>query len=45
MIAQQTGQLLVLMNQNTEMTSLVKDLSQRIETMTQEMHRKVVQEK
>jgi len=33
------------MDQNTELTSLVKDLSQRIESMTQEMRKKVVQEK
>jgi uncharacterized membrane protein len=42
--AQQTAQLLELVNQNTELTSLVKELSQRIETMTIEMHKKVIQE-
>jgi uncharacterized membrane protein len=39
---QQTAQLLVLMDQNTDLTSLVKDLSQRIEAMTVEMHKKVL---
>jgi len=39
--AQQTAQLLELVNQNTELTILVKDLSQRIEAMTVEMHKKV----
>jgi uncharacterized membrane protein len=42
--AQQTAQLLELVNQNTELTNLVKELSQRIETMTVEMHKKVIQE-
>jgi uncharacterized membrane protein len=40
--AMQTGQLLELMNQNTQLTQLVRDLSQRIETLTVEMHQKVV---
>ena len=42
--AQQTAQLLELVNQNTELTNLMKELSQRIETMTVEMHKKVIQE-
>src|ERR1700730_3016046 len=42
--AQQTAQLLELVNQNTELTNLVKELSQRIETMTVEMHKKVIQD-
>ena len=37
-----TEQLLLLMDQNTQLTQLVKDLSQRIEAMTVEMHQKVV---
>jgi uncharacterized membrane protein len=41
--AQQTAQLLVLLKQNTQLTELVKDLSQRIEALTIEMHSKVVQ--
>jgi uncharacterized membrane protein len=40
--AQQTAQLLVLMEQNTELTKLTKGLSERIETLTAEMHRKLV---
>ena len=42
--AQQTAQLLELVDQNTQLTNLVKELSQRIETMTVEMHKKVIQE-
>jgi uncharacterized membrane protein len=38
---QQTEQLLVLVQQNTDLTELVKELSQRIETLTTEMHNKV----
>jgi uncharacterized membrane protein len=41
--AQQTGQLLELIRQNTELTELVKELSQRIEVLTVEMHGRVVQ--
>lgn len=41
--AQQTAQLLVLLQQNTQLTEVVKEMSQRIETLTQEMHGKVVQ--
>jgi uncharacterized membrane protein len=36
--AQQTEQMFHLLRQNTELTELVKDLSQRIETLTREMH-------
>lgn len=39
--SQQTAKLLELMEQNTELTKLVKDLSQRIETLTQEVHGEV----
>src|SRR5216684_271737 len=42
--AQQQAQLLEMMAQNTELTTLVKDLSQRIEAMTFEMHRKVIRD-
>jgi len=41
--AQQTGQLLELLRQNTELTDLVRTLSQRIEMLTVEMHSRVVQ--
>ncbi len=41
--AQQTAQLLELLKQNTQLTELVKELSQRIETLTIEMHGKVVE--
>jgi len=35
---QETAQLLQLMKQNTELTELVKDLSQRIEKLTGDLH-------
>jgi len=35
--------LLELMEQNTELTRLTKDLTQRIETLTAEMHRHIVE--
>ena len=38
----QTAQLLELMQQNTHLTELTKELSQRIEKLTEEMHRKVI---
>jgi len=41
--AQQTAQLLELLQQNTQLTELVRGLSQRIEAITLEMHDKVVQ--
>lgn len=40
--AAQTAQLLVLMEQNTALTKLTKELSEKIETLTGEMHRKLV---
>ena len=40
--AAQTAQLLVLVEQNTELTRLTQELSQRIENLTTEMHRKMV---
>ena len=36
--AEQTARLLELMNQNNELTELTKELSQRIETLTTELH-------
>ena len=36
--AQQTAQLLELMDQNTNLTQLTKELSQRIEALTTELH-------
>jgi uncharacterized membrane protein len=41
--AQETGQLLELLQQNTKLTEMVKDLSLRIETLTTEMHGRLVQ--
>jgi uncharacterized membrane protein len=40
---QQTAQLLELLRQNTQLTEFVKELSQRIEVLTREMHGKVIQ--
>jgi uncharacterized membrane protein len=40
--ATQMAALMELMEQNTRLTELVKDLSQRIETLTVEMHSKVL---
>jgi len=37
----QTAQLMDLMKQNTELTELTKELSQRIKELTEEMHRKM----
>jgi uncharacterized membrane protein len=41
--AQQTAQLVELLQQNTRLTELVRELSQRIEGLTVEVHGKVVQ--
>ena len=41
--AQQNTQLLELLQQNTQLTEIVKEMSQRIETLTQEMHGKVLE--
>jgi uncharacterized membrane protein len=41
--AQQNAQMMQLLERNTQLTELVRDLSQRIETLTLEMHGKVVQ--
>lgn len=40
--AGQTAQMLELLRQNTQLTELVRELSQRIETLTLELHDKVV---
>ena len=40
--AQQSAQLMELVQQNTQLTEIVKDLSQRIETLTLEMHGRMV---
>jgi uncharacterized membrane protein len=42
--ARQTDQILVLLQQNTQLTELVKELSQRIEALTSDMHSKVIQD-
>ena len=39
---QQSDQMMDLLQQNTQLTELIKDLSQRIETLTAEMHSKVI---
>src|SRR5450830_561308 len=41
--AQQTEQLVALLQQNTQLTELTKTLSQRIESLTVEMHGKFLQ--
>lgn len=41
--AQQSAQILELLRQNTQLTEAVKDMSQRIETLTRAMHEKFVQ--
>jgi uncharacterized membrane protein len=40
--AEQTTRLVVLVEQNTEITAVVKELSERIEALTAEMRRKLV---
>ena len=40
--AKQTAQLLELMDQNTKLTELTQQLSQRIETLTGEIHNRLV---
>ena len=42
--AQQTETLLELLKRNTELTELTKELSQRIERLTQEMHGRFMEE-
>lgn len=41
--AQQAGQMMELLQQNTQLTELVKELSQRIEALTVDMHSKFAQ--
>ncbi len=41
--AKQASQIMELLQQNTQLTELVKELSQRIETLTIDMHSKVIQ--
>ena len=41
--AQQSGQIMVLLQQNTQLTEVVKELSQRIEVLTTDMHNVVIQ--
>jgi uncharacterized membrane protein len=40
--AQQAGNILALLHQNTQLTERVKDLSERIEKLTMEVHGKVI---
>ena len=40
--AEQTARLLELMNQNNELTELTKQLSERIETLTTELHSRLI---
>ena len=42
---QHSGQMMELLQQNTQLTEVIKELSQRIEVLTVEMHSKVVQAK
>ena len=42
--AQQADQLLALLKQNTQLTELIKELSQHIDVLTEDMHSKVVQD-
>ena len=39
--AEQTAKLLELMDQNTKLTELTKELSERIEVLTTELHSQV----
>ena len=41
--AEQTTRLVALLQQNTELTAVVKELSERIEALTADVHKKVVQ--
>ena len=40
--AGQNANLLVLMRQNTELTEITKNLSERIQTLTEEVHRRLI---
>lgn len=45
LMSKQAEQLMALLQQNTQLTEMVKDLSQRIEELTLDMHAKVVRNK
>src|SRR6201991_638815 len=45
MMAEQTAQLSALLRQNTELTETTRQLSERIEMLTREMHQKLVEAK
>ena len=38
----QTGQIMLLLEQNTELTQLTRELSERIEGLTREIHNRLV---
>ncbi len=40
--AQQTANLMILMKQNTELTEITKTMSERIQTLTEELHRHIL---
>jgi uncharacterized membrane protein len=40
--AEQSAQLMVLIRQNTELTELTKNMSERIQALTEEVHRRMV---
>ena len=44
-MAEQTAQLSALMRQNTALTEITRQLSERIEVLTREMHQKLVETK
>ena len=44
LVTKQTAQLLELLQQNTEITRLTQEMSQRIESLTAEMHGKLVRD-
>ena len=43
--AEQTARLLILMRQNTELTELTKEMSERIHRLTEELHRHILESK
>jgi uncharacterized membrane protein len=43
--ADQTAKLAILVQQNTELTEITRQLSERIEGLTRELHRKMVEDK
>ena len=44
LVTKQTAQLLELLQQNTELTRLTQEMSQRIESLTAEMHGRLVRD-